>query len=234
VTQNSDNYYPVGVDVELVIPQYYWACGLRVKALLLDIQRPGFRLPAGPSVLFLQLHPPALSKSLSADRTGTIVNDMPQPKEVYRILFSGDNRCGKTSLRARIAGQAMPNSTQLTFLPEFHPVECLVPNRDPGINENTWEKRQTRAVEGPTGGGVGGGRTESKEKRAKIESQENSLGTCYDGFEALNFLGMDVVAICFSVGKKDTFEERLQIVCSCHFTLVVSPQRKQSDPWILP
>jgi len=59
-----------------------------------------------------------------------------------------------------------------------------------------------RAYEGEVGGRrrVAMGKT-----RAKLETQENSLGKCY-------FVGMDVIAICFSVGMKDTFSERLQVV----------------------
>lgn len=144
---------------------------------------------------------------------------MPKPKEAYRILFSGDTQCGKTSVRARVAGQALPSPTQLTFLREFPIVNCLVPKGDPQLDDKAWEEWQTGAVEAPTESEVAGGRRTGKGKRrARIETHESSLGTCYDGMEALNYIGMDVVAICFSVGMKVTFEERLQVVSGIHHT----------------
>ena len=148
-----------------------------------------------------------------------IADEMPRrkPNEVYRILFSGDSRCGKTSVQARIAGQAFPNDRQLHLLHDFPLVECLVPKGDPNLDEEAWKEWQTGAMEGLTESEVGGGRRAGTGKRrAKIVTQENSLGTCYDGMEALNFIGMDAIAICFSVGMKDAFEERLQAVSGFH------------------
>jgi len=138
----------------------------------------------------------------------------PKPKETYRILFSGDTRCGKTSVRARIAGQlALPTYIQLNLLHDFPPVECLVPKGDPKLDEEAWKKWHTGAVEGLHEGEVGEGRRAGTEKRrVKIETQENTLWKCYDGLEGLNFVGMDVIAVCFSVGMKDTLYERLQVV----------------------
>jgi hypothetical protein len=163
-------------------------------------------------------------RTLISNRISSIVDEMPKPKEAYSILFSGDGWCGKTSLRARITGQALPGPIQLTFLHEFPIVECLVPKEDPELDEEAW--REWRTAEGE----VDGGWKEGKGKRrVKIETQENSLWRCYDGLEALNFISMDVVAICFSVGMKDTFEERLQVVSGDHFILFMSPQRMQSN-----
>ena len=119
---------------------------------------------------------------------------MPRRKlnETYRILFSGDTRCGKTSVRARIAGQAFPNYMQLHLLHECPLVECLVPKGDPNLDEEAWREWHTGAVEGLTESEVGGGRRAGTGKRrAKIETQENSLGKCYDRLEGLNFVDMD-------------------------------------------
>jgi len=149
----------------------------------------------------------------------SIADEMPKPNETYRILFSGDTRCGKTSVRARIAGQALPNYIQLTSPHEFPPVKCLVPKGDPELDEEAWKEWQAGAMEGPTEGEVGGGRRVAMGKRrVKFETQENSLGKCYDGLVGLNFVGMDVIAICFSVGMKDTFSERLQVVGGIHYS----------------
>jgi hypothetical protein len=95
----------------------------------------------------------------------SIADQMPKPNETYRILFSGDIRCGKTSIRARIAGQAFPNYIQLTLLHEFPLVECLVPKEDLQLDEEAWKGWQTGAVEGPTEGEVGGGRRAGTGKR---------------------------------------------------------------------
>ena len=64
----------------------------------------------------------------------------------------------------------------------------------------------------------GGRRAGTRNRRANIATQENSLGKCYDGLEGLNFIDVDVIAICFSVGMKDTFEERLQVVGYIHYS----------------
>ena len=142
-----------------------------------------------------------------------------KPNESYRILFSGDARCGKTSVRARIAGQAFPNEMQLHLLHDSPLVECLVPKEDPNLDEEAWKEWQTGAVEGLTESEVGGRRRAgTRKRRANIATQENSLGKCYDGLEGLNFIDVDVIAICFSVGMKDTFEERLQVVGYIHYS----------------
>ena len=141
---------------------------------------------------------------------------MPKPKETYRILFSGYAWYGKTSVRARIAGQALLNYIQPTFPHGFPLVECLAPKGDPELDQEAWKEWRTGAVEAHTEGGewkAGKGK-----RRAKIETQESSLGRCYDGLEALNFIGMDVVAICFSVATADTFDERLQAVSGIPYT----------------
>ena len=176
-------------------------------------------------------HHPHVFSPLSS--SGITADEMPKPKlnETYRILFSGDTRCGKTSVRARIAGQALPNYMQLHLLHDFPLVECLVPKGDPQLDEEAWKEWQTGAVEGFPEGEVGGGRRAGTGKRrVKIETQENSLGKCYDGLEGLNFVGMDVIAVCFSVGMKDTFDERLQLVSSISVILVMRfPQRMQTN-----
>ena len=150
----------------------------------------------------------------------------PKPKEAYRILFSGAHWCGKTSVRARIAGQALPNDTELIFLDEFPVVDCLVPKGDLQLDYKAWKEWQigaVGAVEEPTEGEVGGGTRAGKGKRrVRIGTHENNLGACYDGMEVLNFIGMDVVAICFSVGMKDTFDEHLQAVGGIHHTSIES------------
>lgn len=144
---------------------------------------------------------------------------MPKLKEIYRILFSGDTRCGLTSVRARIAGQAFPGWMQHPPPHEFPLVECLVPKGDPELDEEGWKEWQTGAVEGPTGSEIGGRwRAGKGKRRAKIETQENSFGKFYDLLEGLDFVDMDVVAICFSVGMKDTLNERLQVVSGIHYT----------------
>ena len=142
-----------------------------------------------------------------------------KPNETYHILFSGDTRCGMTSVRARIAGQAFPTHIQLNVLRDFPLVECLVPKGDPNLDEEAWKEWQTGTVEGLTESKVGGGRRAGTGKRrARIETQENSLGKHYDRLEGLNFVGMDVIAICFSVGMKDAFDERLQVVGSINYS----------------
>jgi hypothetical protein len=151
--------------------------------------------------------------------SGSIAEEMPRPKpnKTYRILFSGDTRCGKTSVRARIAGQALPTYIQLNLLHDFPLVECLVPKGDPNIDEEVRKGWQAGAVEGLHEGGVGGGRrADTGKRRVMVETQENSLGKCYDGLEGLNFVGMGVIAVCFSIGMKDTFDERLQVVSGIH------------------
>lgn len=155
---------------------------------------------------------------------------MSKPKEAYRILFSGDLQCGKTSVRARIAGQTLPNHVHLTLLHEFPIVDCLVPKGDPQLDDKAWKGWQRGAVEGPSESKVGGKKAGKGIRRASIETHESSLGKCYDGMEALNFIGMDVVAICFSVGTKATFDEHLQTVRGIPHT----SSELQTDPWMLP
>lgn len=159
-----------------------------------------------------RLFPPSSSSN--------IVDEMPRrkPNETYHILFSGDTRCGMTSVRARITGQAFPTDIQLNVLRDFPLVECLVPKVDPNLDEEAWKEWQTGTAEGRTESKVGGERRAGTGKRrARIETQENGLGRCYDGLEGLNFVGMDVIAICFSVGTKDAFDERLQAVGVIHY-----------------
>ncbi len=153
--------------------------------------------------------------------SNNIADEMPRrkPNETYRILFSGDTRCGMTSVRARIAGQAFPNPIQLHLLRDYPLVECLVPKGDPSLDEEAWKEWQTGTAEGLTESKVGGGRRAGTgNRRTKIETQENSMGKCYDRLKGLNFVGMDVIAICFSVGMKDAFNERLQVVSGVHYT----------------
>jgi len=84
-------------------------------------------------------------------------------------------------------------------------------------------------VEASTEGEVGEEWRVGKGKRsAKIETQESNVGKCCHRYEALNFLGMDVVAICFSVGEADTFDEHLQAVSGIHYT---SSESTKNSGW---